>query len=284
MPALEQSQSSSPKKPDFSKTIVMIGTPCYGGMMHESYLHCFLKTLAEAKEKGYRIHLNSMGNESLITRARNTIVSQFLDRKQLTHLLFIDADIAWQPETITRMLTLDEDVVAGIYPRKTLDWYNIEKYVKDSQNDLKSLEQRMMGYNLNFKNPRHIPMYQGGFVEVLDAATGFMMIKREVILKMIKEYPELKYTTDQNLNGKPYKSDNCYAFFDCMIDPDSNRYLSEDYTFCRRWQKIGGKIYADVASSLTHYGTYHFRGNVSHKFAEQSKVDKNGNNLFDTKD
>ena len=111
-----------------------------------------------------------MGNESLITRARNTIVSQFLDREQLTHLLFIDADIAWQPETITRMLTLDEDVVAGIYPRKTLDWYNIEKYVKDSQNDLKSLEQRLMGYNLNFKDPCHIPMYQGGFVEVLDAA------------------------------------------------------------------------------------------------------------------
>ena len=120
-------------------------------------------------------------------------------------------------------------------------------------------------------------MYQGGFVEVLDAATGFMMIKREAILKMIEEYPELKYTSDQMLNGKLYESDNCYAFFDTMIDPVSNRYLSEDYAFCRLWQKIGGKIYADVASSLTHYGTYSFKGNVSHKFAEQDKIEDNGN-------
>ena len=76
--------------------------------------------------------------------------------------------------------------------------------------------------------------------------------------------------------GKLYASDNCYAFFDTMIDPVSNRYLSEDYAFCRLWQKIGGKIYADVASSLTHYGTYSFKGNVSHKFAEQDKIENNG--------
>ena len=76
------------------------------------------------------------------------------------------------------------------------------------------------------------------------------------------------------MNGKAYSSKNCYAFFDTVIDPKSKRYLSEDYGFCRLWQKIGGKIYADVVSPLTHYGTYHFRGNISHKFAEKSSIEE----------
>ena len=278
MPTSETSQLSLVDEVyDFNKVVLMVGTPCYGGLLHEAYMHSFLRTQKEAETKGYRLHLNSMGNESLITRARNTIVSQFLNQENLTHLLFIDADIAWQAETVTRMLSVDEEVVAAIYPRKGLEWQHVEKYVKSAPNDLKNLEQKLLGYNLNFKDPHNIPMYQGGFVEVLDAATGFMMIKRETILKMIEAYPELKYTSDQMLNGGLYTSDNCYAFFDTMIDPVSNRYLSEDYAFCRLWQKIGGKIYADVASSLTHYGTYSFKGNVSHKFAEQDKIEDNGN-------
>ena len=278
MPVLEQSQSSSAEEYNFKGKTIMVGTPCYGGMMHESYMHCFLKTLKEAEKQGYKLHLNTMGNESLITRARNTIVSQFMDQDNLTHLLFIDADIAWKPETITRMLKVDEDVVGAIYPKKTIEWKNLPKYMKMYPDDLDNMEQKLMGYNINFKDPRNIPMYQGGFVEVLDAATGFMLIKKDVFVRMKEAYPELKYTSDQIMNGKSYSSDNCYAFFDTLIDPDSKRYLSEDYYFCRLWQKIGGKIYADVVSSLTHYGTYHFRGNISHKFAEKSNIeDRDGN-------
>ena len=94
----------------------------------------------------------------------------------------------------------------------------------------------------------------------------FMLIKKEVFYKLQKAYPYLKYTSDQIINGAKFKSDNCYAFFDCIIDEKSNRYLSEDYAFCRLWQKIGGKIYADLMTPLTHYGTYAFKGNVWSKF------------------
>ena len=99
-----------------------------------------------------------------------------------------------------------------------------------------------------------------------------MLIKRDVFVKMREAFPDLKYTSDQIINNKRYSSDWCYSFFDCIIDPDSNRYLSEDYTFCRRWQQIGGKIYAEIASPLTHFGTYGFRGNVSHKFAKKDSI------------
>ncbi len=260
------SQSSSV---NLNETYVMVGTPCYGGLMHEAYFHSMIKLLAEARKKGYNIHLNTMGNESLITRARNTIVSQFMDNESCTHLLFIDADIAFQPELVTKLIEYDKDVVTAIYPRKTIEWQNLQYYLK--KEDTEALEQKLLGYNMNFADPMNIQV-ENGFVEVLDAATGFMLIKKEVFVKMKDYYPELKYTSDQIINNQRYSSDWCYSFFDCIIDEESNRYLSEDYTFCRRWQKMGGKIYAEIASSLTHFGTYGFRGNVSHKFAKKDSI------------
>jgi hypothetical protein len=88
-----------------------------------------------------------------------------------------------------------------------------------------------------------------------------MLIKRSCIEKMVKEYPDLYYVTDQIINGKEYDSKNTYLFFDTMKDEDG-RYLSEDYAFSRRWQKIGGKIWADVGSNLIHYGSYKYSGKL----------------------
>ena len=120
----------------------------------------------------------------------------------------------------------------------------------------------------------------------MDAATGFMCIKKEVFRKMIEAYPNLKYTSDQIINGKRYGSDNCYALFDCIIDEKSNRYLSEDYAFCRLWQKIGGKIHANLQSPLTHYGTYPFAGHVWTKFKidDNLEVKKDGDDIQQSKD
>jgi len=258
------SQSSSVKD-----AYIMLCTPCYGGLMHEAYFHSVIKLLQEAKEKEYKIHINTMGNESLITRARNTMVSQFMDNEYCTHLLFIDADIAFKPTLVTKLLEFNKDVVAAIYPRKTIEWQNLKYYARDGELD--SMEQKLLGYNLNLTNPLEVNV-DNGFTEVLDAATGFMLIKKDVFVKMREAYPELKYTSDQIINNQQYSSDWCYSFFDCIIDPKSNRYLSEDYTFCRRWQQIGGKIYAEIVSPLIHYGTYGFKGNVSHKFVKKDSI------------
>jgi hypothetical protein len=253
------------------KLKVMIGTPCYGGQLTEAYLHGIMDLTRVAAQNNFQVQLNTIGNESLITRARNTIVSQFLDADKeddsLTHLMFIDADIGFRGEAVRRVLESDYDIACGIYPRKSIDWDSIPKLMEKSK---EHLEQRALGYNLNFANPENIKV-EKGFSEVMDAATGFMCIKKEVFRKMIEAYPNLKYTSDQIINGKRYGSDNCYALFDCIIDEKSNRYLSEDYAFCRLWQKIGGKIHADLQSPLTHYGTYPFAGHVWTKF----KIDDN---------
>ena len=255
---------------------IFIGTPCYGGMITADYFKSCLRLTALAATKKTELQFGTIGNESLITRARNTLVQLFMDG-DYTHLLFIDADIAFNPESVFRMLELDEEVTCGIYPRKTINWTKVIKKIKNNPNMKENeLLATSLEYNLNFKNPNHIEM-KNGFVEVMDGATGFMLIKRSVFEKMAKNYPDLKFVPDQHINQPHEKdfnfhktSDWNYAFFDTMIEPKTRRYLSEDYAFCRLWQNIGGKIYADIVSGMTHYGNYAFKGNVGTQFLPQN--------------
>ena len=259
-------------------TKIFIGTPCYGNMLTADYFKSCLQLTALAASKKIELQFGTIGNESLVTRARNTLVQLFMDDEQYTHLLFIDADLAFNPESVFRMLDLDEDVVTGVYPRKVIDWTKAIRRVKENPNIKEDeLHAASLQYNLNVKNPKKV-MAKKGFIEVLDGATGFMLIKRSVFEKMAKAYPKLKFKSDQHLNEPHDKtfnyhdnSDWNYTFFDTMIEPKTKRYLSEDYAFCRLWQKIGGTVYADIVSGLTHYGTYAFKGNVGTQFLPPEK-------------
>ena len=253
-------------------TKVFIGTPCYGGMITADYFKSCMQLVALATTKKIELQFATIGNESLITRARNTLVQLFMDG-DYTHLLFIDADIAFNPDSVLRMLVFNEDVVAGVYPRKAIDWAKVKKKLKEKPDMPEdALLATALQYNLNVKNPNRIEVKKG-FIEVMDAATGFMLIKRNVFKKMAKQYPELKFVPDQHLNQPHEKhldyhktSDWNYTFFDTMVEPKTKRYLSEDYAFCRLWQNIGGSIYADILSGMTHFGSYAFKGNVGTQF------------------
>ena len=154
---------------------------------------------------------------------------------------------------------------------KTLGYIDDEKYligdddlrVKDPLTD-KEIAAFGSDYAINFqfidRDAKTIAV-ENGIIKLHDAGTGFMMIKRDAILKMIKAYPDLKYNNDVQINNANGLSDKFYALFDTMIDPKDRRYLSEDYTFCRRWQDMGGDIWLDPSISLNHYGHFCFQGN-----------------------
>ena len=257
---------------------IFIGTPCYGGMISVNYFESCLRLMSECSLNKVGLQFGTIGNESLVTRARNTLVQLFMDHSEYTHLLFIDADIGFSERTVMRMLELDEEVVTGVYPRKTIDWTKVIRKVKENPDiNENELLASSLQYNLNVKNSQHVEVKKG-FIEVLDGATGFMLIKRQVFEKMAKAYPELQFKSDQHLNDShdktfDYHDDSNwnYTFFDTMIEPKTKRYLSEDYAFCRLWQKIGGTVYADITSGLTHYGTYAFKGNVGTQFLPPKK-------------
>jgi len=255
---------------------IFVGTPCYGGMISADYFKSCLQLVALAATRKIELQFATIGNESLITRARNTLVQLFMDG-DYTHLLFIDADIAFNPESVFKMLDIDKDITTGVYPRKTIDWIKVKNKIKNNPDISEDeLMASSLQYNLNVKDPNRIEL-KNGFIEVLDGATGFMLIKRSVFEKMAKEYPNLQFKPDQHINQSHEKDFNYhktstwnYTFFDTMVEPKTKRYLSEDYAFCRLWQNMGGKIYADIMSGMTHYGNYAFKGNVGTQFLPQN--------------
>ena len=250
---------------------IFLGMPMYGGMLTENTMHGLLELQQWTMTNGVGMRIQTIGNESLITRARNTIVSMMMDQTDYvaTHLLFIDSDIGFTSLNIERLICADKDIACGIYPRKHINFNKIKKILQENPNASEDeLEAMSLGYNINFDDPTNLTG-ENGFFKVNEAATGMMLIKREVFRTMMKKFPERKYISDQIVNGKYFRSDNCYDLF--AVGPyetkskDSEaykRYLSEDYYFSRLWQECGGEIWADLAMPLTHFGNRAFRGHV----------------------
>lgn len=219
---------------------IFFATPCYGGMVTDQFFLSMFRVTQDLMKHGINFRITTLRNESLVTRARNILTAMFLE-SECSHLMFIDADIEFDAESVLRALAYDKPIMAAAYPKKALP----------------------IQYAINFKfidQATKEVRIENGAVEVLDASTGFFLVKREVIEKMMSEYPELHYKNDSNIDPKYNKY--CYSFFDTTHDPEDNRYLSEDYTFCRRWQKIGGEIWLDPNTKLNHVGTHTFEGDV----------------------
>ncbi|MCJ2013418.1 hypothetical protein [Methylobacterium sp. J-076] len=237
---------------------VMFATPCYISSVSMNYVTSLYSLAYSCAQLGMATMLH-MRSESLITRARNRTVKDFLADESFTHLFWIDSDIAFTPEAVYRILLADRDVASGVYPLKTNNW---PAKGLPAGMTYAEYERRYTNYAFNpigqGEEPLRPYIDEDGFIEVAEATTGFMAIKRDVFLRMMKHYPELQYTPD----GREHDplAHLYWLFFDCMLDPDSRRYLSEDYAFCRRWRDMGGKVYADLHSRLNHLGQHTFAG------------------------
>ena len=246
-----------------TRPLVVVGTPCFGGMVTQNYTMSLLNLSAAAPKAGFDVAVIMLGNDALITRGRSAIVAKFLDNPSTTHLLFIDADISFSPEQVARLLTFDKDFVAGLYPAKIIDWQQLEaRFGKTSER----MDQSGFAYVADLCKGKELKTDQG-FATGVYAGTGFQLIKRNVFERMKTAYPEMKYKALHAFPRPREPSDNLYAFFDCMIEPETGVYLSEDYAFCRRWRALGGEIWLDLESKLTHSGSYSFHGDAAAHFA-----------------
>lgn len=220
---------------DFSKTHIHFGIPCYGGQITEPCFTSFLKFILIAQRVGLNWSLDTMVNESLVTRARNNLMAKMMTNPAATHFMFIDADIRFRAEDILAMLVTEKDVIGGLYPKKSLP----------------------ISYVINVQPGTKI---ENGIFPVDTMGTGFMLFKRHVYEKLCKAHPECKYVDDVGL-GKQFEP-NMYSIFDTDID-EKGHYLSEDWLFCRRWAKLGGQIFAHAGVLLNHSGFYEFAGDLS---------------------
>jgi len=246
-------------------------TPCYGSQCYVNYVSCLMNTMTLFSSLGIKLRVEFCRNDSLVSRARNNLIGKVMYDKDITHMLFIDADITWNPIDILKLILADKNIVGGVYPIKNYDWKkliepgrNVVQEWTDKKNasqlsgtmsDQDFVQNKMMRYNLNYiSNTLEI---SNNLTRVRHLATGFMMIRRDTIEKMARAFPSTKYTDDVGFLHGP-ENEYAYALFDCGVE--DGHYCSEDWLFCSRWGKMGGEVWVDVTINLNHCGVEDFKG------------------------
>ena len=246
---------------------LFIATPMYGGQCHGAYTKAITDLMILCTKYGIEAKLFFIFNESLVQRARNYLTDEFV-RSGYDHMIFIDSDIHFEPQDVLVMMHFaasrdDMDVVCGPYPKKAISWEKIKVAVDKGYAD---------------KNPNQLEEFVGDFVfnpadgvtqfridepiEVKESGTGFMLITREALHKYDKAFPTQSYKPDHVRTANFDGSREIMAYFDCVICPDTKRYLSEDYMFCQWMRKAGGKVWLLPWLRLKHAGSYIFGGSL----------------------
>mmetsp|Transcript_45036 Transcript_45036/g.81255 ORF Transcript_45036/g.81255 Transcript_45036/m.81255 type:complete len:286 (+) Transcript_45036:101-958(+) len=255
--AASQTGTSGKSLPDGIK--VFIATPAYGGMVAVEYTLAVVKMVSTLSEVSWVLELT--GGASIITVGRNNLVMQFLE-SDCTHLLFLDADLHADVDTIRGLLALDVDVALAPYPIKNFNEQRIQETAARTGNPARLRDG--LHYNLHAIPEKFIEAMETGnrYMEVDAGPTGCMLIKRGVFNRMIDAYPNLSAKIHGSKEGRPYHYEKWWRFFDTMVTPEGD-FLGEDIAFCRLWRSIGGKIYADMQAVLTHVGRQAFTGSLS---------------------
>jgi hypothetical protein len=242
---------------DESQINIFVGTPVHS----EVSIH-YTQALLEFQQACFKEKIKvsfQLMKSSLVTQGRNLCVSGLLG-SDATHLLFIDSDIYFQAKSIFAMLKADKDVISVPYPLKTLMWDKAFRKMKEGK--IKSpddIRRALHTYPMKIPNDKNIDV-DNGVMEVTDSPTGCMLIKRDVILKMIKAYPDKKIVQKTVINGEYVDKPNMWNFFDTLHDPKEKTYNGEDFAFCKLWRDLGGKCYAFVNDSIVHVGEHSYQG------------------------
>jgi hypothetical protein len=257
---------------ELQKKKLFVATPMYVGQCNGMYARSMCDLTAVCLKYGIEMKSYFLFNESLITRARNYCVDEFL-RSGYTHLLFIDSDIGFNPQDVLALLAVqtdesDYDIIGGAYPKKCITWEKIKMAVDKGMAD---------------ENPNALEDFVGDFVfnpvmnageasksirldepaEVLEIGTGFMMIRRQTFEAYFKKFPLISYKPDHVRTAEFDGSREIGMYFQAEIDPESKRYLSEDYLFCQNSRKAGMKVWLCPWMHLQHAGFYTFGGKLA---------------------
>ena len=236
-----------------------ISTPCYDAMVTMQYTMSLLRLVQFCNQHNIDYMIDFLGNESLITRARNKSLNKFMNT-DCSHLLFIDSDIEFQPEAVMDLLLFDKDVSCCVYPIKGFNWNKFMYSIQNEQNSKEHPSSRGLDYAYNIMyNDKNELIKNGDFIRVNQSSTGFMMIKREIVEKLNKKHTELEIISDELSNNDT----KMYGLFCCMIK--DKQYLSEDYSFCQRVNDIGGQVWINVKHNLNHIGKYSFNSDIQNR-------------------
>jgi hypothetical protein len=237
-PAIANQQNIQVNLDYLRTTRVHFCMPCYGGQLTEQTFMSYIKWANMARQLGIDWTVETMTNESLISRARNTLTAKFLATEGSTHLMFVDADIGWEPWHLLVMLDAQKDVIGGLYPMKSMPIKWCVNGIPGAAEDPNS-----------------------NLIEVSKTGTGFLLIKREVFEKLNGHPATKPFANDIGLD--PSLNQYMKTYFDTAVR--EGRYYSEDWTFCENWRDLGGQVFVDKRVLLRHTGTYVFDAGAQDK-------------------
>ena len=263
---------------DLRKRKLFVATPMYGGQCAGMFCRSTNDLSALCMHYNIELKYYYLFNESLITRARNYCCDAFM-RSDCTHMLFIDADIGFEANDVISMLALmdhedpenEYDILCSPYPKKCISWEKIKAAVDQGQadEDPNNLEHFVGDYVFNpIAGTTEIALDEPA--EVLEGGTGFMMLTKKTLQTFRDAYWE---DSELSPGGFKYKPDHIRTehfdgsreimmYFQALIDPESRRYLSEDYMFCQWARKAGLRLFLCPWVQLQHVGNYTFGGSL----------------------
>jgi hypothetical protein len=199
---------------------------------------------------------------SLVTQGRQLCVSGFME-SNCTHMLFIDSDISFNFKMIERMINYDKEICLVPYPIKGTDHDKVRARILAGD----TLSPHLLGnqYTMSVPDPANVKVTDG-FIEVERGPAGCMLIKKEVIHKLIKEYPEFTINQHTLIDGKLVTRNHMYNFFDTYWNKDDKTYTGEDFYFCKLCKHAGIKMYALVDEYISHHGEYSYTGRLLDEF------------------
>jgi hypothetical protein len=226
-------------------------------MLNLHFMQSVLALQDACRERGVGLHVDLIGGDALITRARSRLAARFLAHPEATHILFCDADIGFSPQNLFRLLDAAKPMIAGVYPLKLIDWDKARAAAKADAPDLMAAS---VGYVVRFiPTPNHSVEIEDGIAKVAYGGTGFLLIERQAMQSMVDAHPELRARMGDMADKLV---EEAVMVFETMIEPETGQYLSEDYAFCRRWRDLGGEIWADTEARLTHVGSTAYSGSL----------------------
>lgn len=256
------------------KCDVLIGIPSYDRKLYVETATSVAGTIVEIIGLKSRAALFTMSGCALITHARNAIVSEFLLRKEKTHLLFVDADLEWTPHTIVRMLNANVPFAAASYPQKK--YYNAKVSVHNPR-DLDGFHAAVQEWNVEFDDPgiltgeSKLTGVHNGFAKVFRIGAGLMLLRRDMLETMIKKYADTEYRWHERVNDSASLNRKYFGLFD-LIKDEHGRPLGEDYSFCERWVRgCGGEIWCDLEARVGHHGHNRFGGSLKESLHLRSR-------------
>jgi hypothetical protein len=242
---------------------IFLATPCYGGLAATAFMSSVLALQRTCIERRIGLQVELGGGDALIPRARAIMAAKFLEHTAHTHLLFVDADIGFAPEAVFRLLEANRDVIGGVYPAKRVHWDKARRAFERNAADIPAAS---LNYVVRFlpEAGGSVEVDDNGFGEVAYVGTGFLMIARGALQRLTDAHPQLRARHGDMAGAAVAEAT---MLFETLIEPGTGQYLSEDYAFCHRWRDLGGAIYADFHTRLTHVGHASYEGSLRDSIA-----------------